>query len=1022
MKNVLFFLLFAFSANGQTVDSFSIKQVDSLIQMCRALGRQNEFDKALDLIAQTEKICLEKLGRATVSYGTCCHVHAWTLNGMGNLAESEKWYLDAVAIRGQVLGNENTDFAMSCNNLAVVYGNLGQYEKAEHLHIENLIRREKIGGKNHIDYASTLTNLALIYREMGRFDPAEASQRSAIAIFGQLLGKEHPYYVGNLHNLAATLTDIGDFEKAEAVLLEILDIDEKTAQKATSIHAATLNSLAIVYQNLGNYGKAEQLNLESQAIIEHTLGKEHQQFYDLLNNRAVIFQNSGAAEKAEPLYLEARSIIEKTVGKSHTDYAVNSQNLATLYQMLNRPKIAEPLISESIAIREKTIGKTHPDYAKCLETRSEIQFLLGNPEKAIVDALETKTIYENSLGKNHLFYANSLENLADLYTQIGDFENASKAFLEFAEVNKTLTIKALHHLSEREMTACLQLFSNKLNKILSFAQISKRADISQTCYDNALFYKGFLLNSSIKLNHFVFDNPTDAAQFNQLKSLEYRLAAEYANPIADRDSTNVVTIEQKINRLEKSLARTVAGYAETNRQVKWLEIQQNLRPNEVAIEFVNYSFLGKILTDEPVEMYAALLLSPNGIPKFVPLFEEKELEIRFKTTGIRKSDYVNNLYRFSKNQTEKSLFELVWQPLEKELSGVETVYFSPTGLLHRVNLGAIPISENEILADRFNFVELGTTRKILNFGFRSFDQSQAGVSDFEHSKIQNSNFPPDTGQTSEMFNQSAILFGGINYEMDSTAIFDTIFEINSTENAIRSLEIDFSKIDSATRGSGSWNFLINTEKEVDALNQIVSKNGLKPIIKKGFLATEESFKKIGKIEPSQRILHIATHGFFFSDPKSSTKTTENEPVFKTSDYPMIRSGLLLAGGNFAWKTGKPFRNGMEDGILTAYEISQMNLSNTELVVLSACETGLGDIQGNEGVFGLQRAFKIAGAKYLIMSLWQVPDFQTQELMTIFYEKWLTDNFTIPEAFRAAQKKMRGKYEHPFFWAGFVLVE
>jgi len=113
---------------------------------------------------------------------------------------------------------------------------------------------------------------------------------------------------------------------------------------------------------------------------------------------------------------------------------------------------------------------------------------------------------------------------------------------------------------------------------------------------------------------------------------------------------------------------------------------------------------------------------------------------------------------------------------------------------------------------------------------------------------------------------------------------------------------------------------------------------------------------------------------------------------------------------------------MENGILTAYEISHLDLTNTELVVLSACETGLGDIAGNEGVFGLQRAFKIAGARYLIMLLWQVPDFQTQDLMTTFYTYWLEKKKSIPEAFRAAQQDMRQKYRDPYFWAGFVLVE
>ena len=144
---------------------------------------------------------------------------------------------------------------------------------------------------------------------------------------------------------------------------------------------------------------------------------------------------------------------------------------------------------------------------------------------------------------------------------------------------------------------------------------------------------------------------------------------------------------------------------------------------------------------------------------------------------------------------------------------------------------------------------------------------------------------------------------------------------------------------------------------------------------------------------------------------------------------MLRSGLIMAGGNVAWQ-GKQTFEGREDGILTAYEISQMNLSNTELVVLSACETGLGDIQGNEGVYGLQRAFKIAGAKYLIMSLWQVPDKQTSLLMTTFYKKWLEtegpdkggNKMTIPDAFHAAQKELRDIGLDPYQWAGFVLVE
>ena len=177
--------------------------------------------------------------------------------------------------------------------------------------------------------------------------------------------------------------------------------------------------------------------------------------------------------------------------------------------------------------------------------------------------------------------------------------------------------------------------------------------------------------------------------------------------------------------------------------------------------------------------------------------------------------------------------------------------------------------------------------------------------------------------------------------------------------------------------------------------------------------------------PSPRVLHIATHGFFFPDPQEEMSFDYDEGssqlVFKLSDHPMIRSGLVLARANHVWEGNPPLKD-REDGILTAYEISQMDLSATELVVLSACETGLGDIEGNEGVYGLQRAFQMAGARYLIMSLWQVPDKETMEFMKSFYQNWLEEEMSIPVAFRETQKIMRKKYKDPYVWAAFVLVE
>lgn len=200
----------------------------------------------------------------------------------------------------------------------------------------------------------------------------------------------------------------------------------------------------------------------------------------------------------------------------------------------------------------------------------------------------------------------------------------------------------------------------------------------------------------------------------------------------------------------------------------------------------------------------------------------------------------------------------------------------------------------------------------------------------------------------------------------------------------------FNTLFDSTLRNGSWNYLSFTEREVSSLETILAKNRLKPVVRRGMAATEGSFKRLGQSGASPRVLHVATHGFFFPAAATGEKNARKEEgnqVFKRSDNPMIRAGLLLAGANRAGK-GEPQR----------------------------------DIQGNEGVYGLQRAFKVAGAKYVLMSLWQVPDKQTSQLMTSFYTNWLQKKMPIPEAFRIAQKQMRDLGLEPYKWAGFVLVE
>jgi CHAT domain-containing protein/tetratricopeptide (TPR) repeat protein len=987
MKKMLFLVLWLLPCwlSAQIVDSIALRQVDSLIQVSRALTGKRDFVKALEVNAIAEKIALEKLGKESATYGNCAF-NRGRINALKrDYLEAEKWYMEAIVIREKALGKQHPDYAGSLNNLAILYKSMRKFEKAEPLYLEAMETRKKALGKEHPNYAASLYNLALLYQDMGKYEKAEPLQLDAKDIFGKVRGKEHPDYAACLNGLALLYTAMGNYEKAEPLYLEAKAIREKVQGKDNSDYAEILNNLASLYRTMGNYEKTERLHLEAKAIKEKILGKEHPSYALSLNNLAILYRAMGNYEKAEPLYLEAISIKQKTQGKEHPGYALSLNNLAILYWTMGNYEKAEPLYLEALAIREKKLGAAHPEYASSLNNLALLYLDMGSFEKVEPLYLQAKTIREKALGTAHPDYAESLNNLAIFYNATGNYEKAEPLYTEWTLTNQSILEKAVRHLSERELGNYLNKFSESQDQTLSFVLLSASQKVTAVCFDNALFYKGFLLQTAGQIRRMSLSNPVADENFKLLKSYERRLAAQYAQPIAERDSIAVAELETQANDLEKDLARTVAGFGLALQQVKWQGVQAALKPDEAALEFVSYRFYQKKQTDGT--MYAALVLLPGeDSPRFIPLCEEKQLATLLKTDDKPLPAFYNDLYAADKKGTQ--LYDLIWKPIAAALPEGTTVYCSPSGLLHRINLAAIPTPDDKTLAQKNRLTTVGSTRQLV---------------------------VPQISASNQ--NATAQLYGGIQY--DATPVLAANIDTKPDDFASRR-GADFAQNDSTLRGD-NWNYLRWTEVEISTAAAIMEGKGIAPTVKKGAEATEESFKAMGEGGPSPRILHVATHGFFFPDPKEG-KSGGEEKVFKVSDNPMIRSGLVLAGGNQAWKTGKPARPDLEDGILTAYEISQMNLSNTELVVLSACETGLGDLVGNEGVYGLQRAFKIAGARYLIMSLWQVPDFQTQVFMTAFYKHWLEGKMTIPEAFRTTQSELKAKYGDAFKWAGFVLVE
>ena len=443
----------------------------------------------------------------------------------------------------------------------------------------------------------------------------------------------------------------------------------------------------------------------------------------------------------------------------------------------------------------------------------------------------------------------------------------------------------------------------------------------------------------------------------------------------------------KTEELEKYLVQNskVFSHNKILTPITFNQIYNQFKNDEIFINIVSYNYYDKGITDSI--LYSAFILKKDSkFPQFIPLFEEKQLN-----TILEQNKNLSDSSKIDINYQEKALSNLLLKPLENELKGISTIYLSLSGLTHQINVAALPVNENQTFGQKYKIHILNSPSELIDYTATSFDKKEK--LDF-------------------------ILYGGIDYDKKiniSSQSMPTDRNLIHVDEEIMALQ--------TRSGISSFGYLLGTKNEIENISTLANKSNLKAIIFEDRNATEESIKQLdGRTIPF--VLHLATHGFFFPDPVIESSNDKlfiegKSKIFKSSDDPMMRSGLVFSGANKSW--GKSNENQSEDdGILTANEISNLDLSACQLVVLSACETGLGEVKGSEGVFGLQRAFKMAGVKNIIMSLWKVPDTQTAELFNIFYSECFAGK-TIHEAFKIAQSKMKEKYS-PYYWAGFVLLE
>ncbi len=944
-KNVLhLIILLVLITNSSVFAQDTYQEADSLRQQYQ---NKQSYDTAL-VYAKQALTLVEK------QYGKKDTLYADMLNGLVNIYGYSSRFNKAInfckkelEIRLKLQGKDNINYGNCIAWLGWLYYNIGDYDKALPLYIEALENIKKSLGKNHSDYGASLNNLAGLYQDIGQYQKALPLYLDAIENGEKSLGKEHFYYGIYLSELAELYGDIGQYQKALPLYLEALENCEKSLGKEHSYYGIYLNELAKTYYLLGNYKKALPLYIDALANVKKSVGENHPEYGIYLNNLALLYQKMGKYQEALPLFIETLENTKKLYGKEHSEYGVRLNNLAGLYLSMEQ------------------YGKALPLYRDALK----------NTAKA--------------LGKEHLQYGAILNSLAGLYQKMGQYQQALPIFIEGIEnINQNIT-KDFSYLSEKEKEAYFNMNSFHFKVFNSFALQSKEQlpEVTTMVFDNAVRNKGILLKSSTAMRMTILSSKDTVLinKYDKWIGLKKEIVSLYSNPISKRQK-DPKNIEEQANVLERDLVKNSQEFlAFTNiLKIKWQDVQKALKSNEVAIEFVHFRLYGKNrFTD--TTMYCALIVNPKSKqPEMIPLFREKQLEEIIGKFGGNNYSYINSIY--GKNtEVNQELYNLVWAPIDSFLTkrvGVVSshtdtklkVYLSPSGLLHKISFSAIAKEQNVYLCDAYSIEVKSSTGKLVE----SHQMSQ------RH---------PMT---------SATLFGGINYNTDSTQ-------------------------------AQIWSYLEGTKIETEKINNILKRGKVGVNYFSNTTATEEEFKLMAK---NSNILHIATHGFFYPDPKEIRKEEKQnievgEIVFRgggrgfgvssfvKNDNPLMRSGLVFAGANDVWSIQNK-NDSIDDGVLTAQEVSNIDMRKTDLVVMSACETGLGDIKDSEGVYGLQRAFKMAGVDYMIMSLWQVPDKETEEFMTTFYKKLIKQK-DIKQSFAETQKEMRAKYD-PYFWAAFVLIK
>lgn len=894
-------------------------------------------------------------------------------------------------------------------------------EKALPITAENYQRL----GKADTSYALLLNDLATTYGGLGESEKVVAMLEKACVLDKETFGETHENFLQNQSNLAAALQRIGQYQEASEIFSSILEKRARSIGKQEVRYAQTLRNLAVSYTFMGRFVEAENLLLEAISIIEKNVGNDHFEYYQAHNNLYGIYQSIGLYYKCIDLLKNNVTRAAQSHWKNKPIFASMLSNLAGSYFFhyydsltVGSPQFnyIDSVTTEVVKMRERTMGASSYEYGTAIQQKAKFYARFNMKPDTVGKYLLRNLIINQSLGKQGATYANALTSYALHLRHLGQYERTDSLikanllkFNKFLVRSQVLSVYvaniiamrrykeadllfkeyladvinsrriAFVMLSESEKQISNKRFSShfKVFNAYTLQQYKRNPLLAGEMYNYQLASKMLMSDVSNKLRNHVF-NTKDSTLIRDYQTWLIKkniLANSYAQ--SNKKVLNTDSILGIVEGLERKIARRSSLFASLNQKPEtWQMIQKGLKKNEAAVEIIrvtHYNFDSAAHFTDNIS-YLALILTPktHKHPILVELNNGRELDGKYL-------NYYKNVIEH--RQTDDHSYSQYWERIKNALpADTRTLYFSPDGVYNQINLNVIPNpTTGKYIIDEIDLRTLTTTRDLLRLNAAANPHN------------------------------TMALFGYPDYKMDSQKrdMMLTINKLNSQPflayNTSRSSEKELQELPA-------------TLEEVRKIEVLAQKEHWQKQVFTGENALEENLKQV----KNPKVLHIATHGFF-------GKTNDDKTYFSNDNFlinSLLESGLMLAGASETLDENRKKNKEtprVDDGVLSAYEATNLQLDSTDLVVLSACETGLGKVQNGDGVYGLQRAFKVAGAKSLIMSLWKVNDQTTQELMVLFYEKWLAGQDK-QKAFKAAQSELRQRYPSPYYWGAFIMLE